>query len=297
MSPLAYGVRDQHDVFQKPYRIDTQATIQYDTPSAFKKSVDGDKVAVLPLVVDHDERGFPGWCSYASQLSESPDIEVMCGGINSKAADAAGLWRQGHLLHFGFDLEPSAMNDIARSLLVNSVHYIARFRNDRAILRSPSPFAGGRASSRKSVRGYLDRSDRKLEWFTSKFVDGVVPETEDRAALKVWFAKVEGAIYSEGVSLAVDENVLKSGLRNDDPKFLRATLAAGDDKTFLRYLPEFSAFERATWSDKLTELKGKMFFSDWGGYRWYLDPLAMQADRPSSELRGSKRALEVSIRR
>jgi hypothetical protein len=33
-----------------------------------------------------------------------------------------------------------------------------------------------------------------------------------------------------------------------------------------------------------------LFFSDWGGYRWYVDPLAKKRGVPAAELRGPARA-------
>ena len=44
-------------------------------------------------------------------MADAPEIEVFCGGINSKTATAAALWRQGNLLHYGFDLSPDEMNE------------------------------------------------------------------------------------------------------------------------------------------------------------------------------------------
>ena len=45
----------------------------------------------------------------------------MCGGVNGKTATAAAVWRQGHLLHFGFDLSPEEMNEADHHLLLHCV--------------------------------------------------------------------------------------------------------------------------------------------------------------------------------
>ena len=46
-----------------------------------------------------------------------PEVEILCGGINDKTARAAGLWRQGNLLHFGFEQSPAELNETGRVML------------------------------------------------------------------------------------------------------------------------------------------------------------------------------------
>ena len=79
---------------------------------------------------------------------------VICGGVNGKTPRAGAVWRQGHLLHFGFDLAPSGMNDTGRAMLVNAVAYVARFTQDRPIARTPCVFVQGK---RIVDRDYLAR--------------------------------------------------------------------------------------------------------------------------------------------
>jgi len=55
----------------------------------------------------------------------------MCGGKNSKVPEYAAIWRQGHLLHFGFHQTPAELNTNGQSMLINSILYIARFTEDR----------------------------------------------------------------------------------------------------------------------------------------------------------------------
>jgi hypothetical protein len=83
-----------------------------------------------------------GWCTYPDGFEENPDIEVFCGGENEKMASAAACWRQGHLLHFGFEQSPAEMNEAGQRLLLNAIAYISRFTEDRPIAVTPSVFAG-----------------------------------------------------------------------------------------------------------------------------------------------------------
>ena len=98
-------------------------------------------VDVLPLARDAARPRRPGWCTYTYEHEQAPELEILCGGVNSKTPRAGAVWRQGHLLHFGFDLAPSELTDAGRALLVNSIAYVARFTEDRPIVRTPSVFA------------------------------------------------------------------------------------------------------------------------------------------------------------
>src|SRR5215472_12058184 len=110
-------------------------------------------VAMLPLVRDTDRHWPAGWCSYTDGFTENPDIEVLCGGENEKTARAAACWRQGNLLHFGFEQSPAEMSEAGQRLLLNCIAYISGFTEDQPIAVTPSVFAGSVAAP----RGYLDR--------------------------------------------------------------------------------------------------------------------------------------------
>src|SRR5262245_51335544 len=84
------------------------------------------EVEVLPLVSDVNRSYSAGWCTYSDDFASLPEVEFFSGGINSKTPTAAGLWRQGNLLHFGFEQSPAEMNDTGRNLLLNSIAYIAQ---------------------------------------------------------------------------------------------------------------------------------------------------------------------------
>src|SRR5262249_36048859 len=109
-----------------------------------------------------------GWCTYTYEHEQAPELEVLSGGVNSKTPRAGAVWRQGHLLHFGFDLAPSEMNEIGQRLLVNAVAYISRFTEDRPVVQTPCVFTQGRRIfDRGAVARALD-GPRRLEWYLSK---------------------------------------------------------------------------------------------------------------------------------
>ena len=112
------------------------------TPPAFQPPVANATVRMLPLVRDQARQWKPGWCTYPDGFDNNPDIEVFCGGENEKMAAAGACWRQGNLLHFGFEQSPVEMNEAGQRLLLNCIAYISRFREDAPIAITPSVFAG-----------------------------------------------------------------------------------------------------------------------------------------------------------
>ena len=150
MDPMAYGLRE-HRIFESPFKIDRGKMISIPTPSDFKSEIKEPEIMVLPLVVDPARRWNAGWCTHARDFDVYPDVEFLAGGVNHQTPTSAGLWRQGNLLHFGFEQSPEEMNDLGKLLLLNAIVYISHFTEDRPIAVTPSPFAGPVARSRSTL--------------------------------------------------------------------------------------------------------------------------------------------------
>jgi hypothetical protein len=303
LQPFAYGLRD-HKIFDSPLKIDRTKTTEVPVPTAWAHEIPGDSVEVLPLVDDQDLKHSPGWCSYLYRHAESPELELLCGGINAKTAKAAGLWRQGNLLHFGFEQSPTELNDAGRALLINSVAYIARFNEDRPITDVTSPFVGPAPQDRGAILRAFTRSDLGLPYLKRIVAE---PLYEDLETLTIderlaWYRKYEGYLHAdENGKLLIDEEALAIGVPPNIAKFFDKTLAALKNNNsaaaearglLVRYAPDGPGEEgsAAAWRSWWQENKPYLFFSDSGGYRWYIDPLAKKRAVPTAKLRGPARA-------
>lgn len=277
--------------------------IQRSTPKAFRPPETNDTVAMLPIVRDPTKQWGAGWCTYPDGFEENPDIEIFCGGENEKAARAAACWRQGNLLHFGFEQTPAEMNEAGQRLLLNSIAYISRFTEDRPIAVTPSVFAGPVAMP----RAYADRrlaekgevSD--AAWLLSERTHGQL-KSLSRDEVRSWYASHRAYLHPGGdLKLEVDEDALALAAPIDRVEFFDRTIAAlrGNSKDaeraaslLTRYAPADTAKQNSypEWMKWLKENRSYLFFSDQGDYRWYVDPLAKKRGIPSAELRGPKRA-------
>ena len=300
--PFAYNPRD-HEVFNTPISIDRSHTIKRPAPNdEWRRDLGVEEVDVLPLVKDPNMEHQRGWCTYENTLAEGPEVEFICGGINDKMPAAVGIWRQGDLLHFGFDLSPDEMNDVAKALLINSIVYISHFTQDRPIVIAHSPFVDTSTRSRANVEKWLTHDEYPLTFFEGCIDKSLLASVEDRTreGYLAWFRAnskylrpgPEGPLVwdDEAKSLDIQYNttdLFEHGIPAlRDPKSRQAATIL-----LKRHAPEGpTSDEPDAWADWYRDNKPYLFYSEWGSYRWYIDPLAKNRGVPTSELHGPARA-------
>ncbi|HZR20909.1 MAG TPA: hypothetical protein VFE51_26740 [Verrucomicrobiae bacterium] len=301
MDPLAYDLR-LHEIFERPFKIERKM-VSVPTPVDFQAEIKSKEIEVLPLVDDYKQQWRAGWCSYSYDFARNPDLEFFCGGVNHKTPTAAGLWRQGNLLHFGFEQSPTEMNESGQHLLLNAIVYISRFSEDRPIAVTPSVFAGKVARSRTSFSRALRNPEYQLDWIkqdiSPELWSKLVPLGREKMA--EWVDH-DGQFLHPGAStqLELDEDLVALGVPFDKPEFFERTLhdlrAGGAEaeraKHLLqRYVPMGpKAADPEEWSNWWRANKPYAFASDSSDYCWYIDPLAKKRGTPTTNLRGPRRA-------
>ncbi|MBN9691789.1 MAG: hypothetical protein J0M24_16230 [Verrucomicrobia bacterium] len=302
MDPLAYDLRE-HPIFERPFRIDRNSMISIPTPKDFRAEIKASNIMVLPLTDDTKKGWKAGWCTYSYDFGSNPEVELFSGGVNHKTPTAAGLWRQGNLLHFGFEQSPEEMNENGRRLLLNSIVYISRFTQDRPIAITPSPFAGPVARLRSTPARWLRNPDYGIQMTESIVTPNVWEQVSplSRAQKAEWFDRNERYLHPDATQkLELDSDLVALGVAFDQPEFFDRTIAdlrangtaAERAKRLLeRYAPcGPKSGSPDQWANWWIENKPFAFASDAGDYRWYIDPLAQQRGKPSRELRGSSRS-------
>lgn len=307
LAPVAYNLRP-HEIFNSPIPIDIQATTNIPTPEQFVHELKTNTtIAVLPLV--DNIRNFHtvindyarGWSSHYYEFADLPDVEVFSGGINEQTPRSAAFWRQGNLLHFGFEQSPAEMNAAGRAMLVNAVVYISHFTEDRPIDITLSVFGPDRiAVSRKRAQGYFTRFPREIP---NIFSAGTLAafDWHNATNAQAWFESERPWIHpNAGNFLEVDTDAKTLNVQFDSPElFPKAIAALRDEKTkaaaasvLARYAPEGpgAGADADAWDKWWHDNSPYLFYSELGGYRWYVDPLAKKRGVPSKDLRGPMRA-------
>ena len=307
LAPVAYGIKE-HEVFKSPVPVDITATTNIPTPEQFQDELKVPTIPVLPLVdgirqyhtVIRDYS--PGWSTHYFEFADMPEVEFFSGGINEQTPRSAAFWRQGNLLHFGFEQSPAQLNAAGRALLVNAIVYISRFTEDRPIDITPSVFGQEKiATSRRRATNYLLSADSKLQWATNEFSAATLASFNwhDHAQAVAW-ARTNATWLHPGPGnfLEVDAEAKSLGIPFDSPDFLSKTIAAlHDEKTrtlaaavLARYVSDGPIGDAPAWDRWWSENAHYVFYSELGCYRWYIDPLAKKRHISTRDLRGPARA-------
>ena len=291
--------------------VDTAKTIPVPTPDGWKSDNAGGTVNALPLVLDPKGQHEPGWCTYTYEHEQAPELEVLCGGINSKTPRAGAIWRQGNLLHFGFECSPARMNEAGQALLVNCVVYIARFTEDRPIVRTPCVFVQGtRLFDRDAIARRLEHSDADLnllQYYVAKQTYEAL-KGKSRAEMQEWFKQARDYLHADVAGLlTIDTDAQSFKIPPATIRFIEEAIATLSDpgsgalarRLLNRYVPDGPGKNatRENWEWWLSKNRPYLFFSDMGGYHWYLDPLAKSRGVSTASLRGEARATLAAAER
>ena len=303
LAPVAYNLRD-HPIFKSPMAIDIKATTNVPTPKQFASEITNATIPVIPLVdgireyrtvINDNARG---WSSHYFEFADMPDVEVFSGGINEQYSRSAAFWRQGNLMHFGFEQSPAQLNSTGRAMLVNAIAYISRFSEDRPIDITPSVFGPEKIALTR------ERAGRTNVNFTNAFSQATLAtfNWRDVAATKAWYTAARPWLHPNSANfLEIDAEAQLLGTPFDSSEFLPKTIAAlRNEKTkstavelLIRYV-DSSARSSVRyvddWDKWWNENSRYVFYSELGCYRWYIDPLAKQRGIATKDLRGPARA-------
>lgn len=292
--------------------MDITALKKVPASSPFTKKLSASEIEVLPLVdgVENfsyealDRKFASGWCSYYYEFADVPEVELFSGGINGKTPNASALWRQGNLLHFGFEQSPAELNETGKAMLINSIVYISRFSEDRPIDYSPSVFAGKPiARTRARAKRPFVSDSYNIKWAEGYYSEATLQsfEWQNREVAKKWYEEMGDWLHPGAERLLeVDEQARQLGIRFNHIEFFPQAIEAMKDddrresaaEVLARYAPQGpgAAASREQWQTWWQENGSYLFYSEMGGYRWYLDPLAKKRGIPTKDLRGPERA-------
>jgi len=311
LDDLAHGIATAHDIFRTPLKVDP--TLQeIPTPAHYPALASGKTIGKTIKVWKLQTKKFPeidpGLVSDGYTFEDSPDAEIIAGGLNQKGPESVALGRQANFFLWGFSASPSDMTPEARRCFVNAICYIKRFDGQTPIVHQvENGFSRRRAlmnahftktildaAAFKRMLPEFARADperfekhRKLELYV---LEQVFPaDVRKRAASdpQAYVAWVEenfewlrpGPDHDGILEIAVDDDVKSLGVSNHKVELLDACVAMLErsDRPELAYrvLKRYTTedFDDAKgWRSWLVAHHDRLFFTEAGGYKFMVAP-------------------------
>lgn len=288
-------MRLEHPIFQGPLRPEIVLEPRA-TPDNYRAYPDG---ADLPeeievwRVLDGE---FPesldvGLVSDPYGFEDSSDTEWISTGINSKGPRSVALGRDGNLFLWGFAGDPTQMTESARRVFLNTLCYMKRFDGRVPLVRRQRQAREWAFFYPSYLKAHPDEAS--IEALVKRVTPGDVLASVglDPDALTAYYrANLEYLVPGAAGGFEVDADCASLGVSNRDPALLDLVVerlrADPDDgvarRLAERYLePELRAADALeAW---LAENRERVFFSDVGGFRWFVDvhaPTAAGAGGP-----------------
>ena len=216
-------------------------------------------------------------------FEDSPDCERISGGINSKGPRAVAIGRQANMLQWGFYAAPDRMTQSAQRAFLNALVYMQAFDGQRPLVEKRFR---ARAWVTKSIEMIDMLADLEGDNLASieQYLKGLFPlelieeHGLDKKVLSAWSeANMEYLRRTGQGSLLVDAELAELGVSNRQPAFLDllVTRLTADPKDPLaqtlieRYLDQ-EALQDADPLAWIQARRADLFFSDTGGFRWFL---------------------------
>jgi hypothetical protein len=281
-------LRLQHPIFNTPL----QAGVKLE-PNDWEKEYDGRGTWLVQTGKLGSGKGNDyGVVSDGHGFEDSPDCERISGGINSKGPHAIAIGRQANLLQWGFYAAPDRMTASAKKVFLNAIVYMMQFDGHRPLVQKRTRSRKWYVQYVEMVRSLASR-DEKSKASYEKYLKGRFPSDViakcglDPDALEKWRIANEGYIHSvKRYQLGVDADLHKLKLSNNKPEFLDWVVKRlGEDprdglalRLAKRYLGEAGG-DAKTAISWINNNRSRLFFSDQGGFQWFVNTLDKTAPR------------------
>lgn len=279
----ALGWREGHPIFKGPFEV-KMTVVNKPTPAdAFHYAhfFDGNLPAEIPMWKVQTkgyatDEGFPiGLVSRAWGYEDSPEAEIISGGVSSKSLDAVAIGRHGNWFHWGFAASPTYLTDEAQSVLANAIVYISQFDGQGLIAR--------KYSDRIATREIL----KEMKFIASEeMYAGMTEMTEKSNKVMAEEAQKAKAKQARGEELDEREKMLLN-FKPADPTPRETILQMYMPAHFARFGTDSEAYAR--YFDENRDY----FFDGSGNYQLVVDEDAKSLGIPNNDIRLLDEAIKM----
>lgn len=282
MANAAHGESLEHEVYHTPFKIDPDFEYRKTPANYHDRHIGTDKLPDRMKVwkVQTSERGNVVSRSYG--FEDSPDAEAIALGFNrGKEYGAVGIGRHANVLQWGYFDPPSQMTEAGRKLFLNCICYIHRFDRVRPLVHT-------NASHRlNAIRLALliDRIQDK-SFFSSTFAPELMEKYKGNAqGLADYYRKNLELVYRDsraGFTFQIDAELQELGFEsNRTVDTLGRLIELLDDsqqaekarQLLERYTDQYKYISSdEQWRPWFDQNKDRIFFSDVGGYKFFVVP-------------------------
>ncbi len=243
-------------------------------------------------LVQNSGKRFSGAISSAYRFEGGWDDESLVAGCCGKSYPHTAIGRHGNFLQWGFDEPPSKMTEDGRKLLVNCICYITRFAGRPPLTRRQT-------SNRRSAFALRAFADELAEQYEGREEELYQLHKDNIELMRYQQKRIRQNVYAlwfpidfELKSLGIASNRRVSTLErlislleadrsaSDRPDgFLARWMArraqAKRQATALKLLKRYTNEDfdtKAQWQRWLDANRDRLFFSDFGGYKFYVAP-------------------------
>lgn len=274
---MAHVGSHEHKVFNEPFKVEPEVEL-WDTPGNYRRYPHPenlpDKIEVWRI--HKPGKSYGGVVVRGYDFGESGDAEVLAPGFNTaKEYGAVAVGRHANFLQWGYAGSPSKMTEAGRKFFINCIAYISAFDGKTPLVRPKSAHRTNAVWYASLIKKVKDKG-----FFDSTFSAELMEEYKDNpdALVKYYWDNFE-LIYKDKVfridtelkSLGIGSNWSMSTL--EKLIALRSDQTSGDtaQKLLTRYTEQ--SFTGATqWRRWFESNKGRIYFSDIGGYKFLVVP-------------------------
>jgi hypothetical protein len=209
-------------------------------------------------------------------FNDSPDAEALIKGFNTgKEYGAVGVGRHGNFLQWGYSLPPSKMTEAGKKFFLNCICYIHRFDRKAPLIRRNSSHRWNAIRLAKLIVVLKDKSN-----FSWTFSPDLMSKYEGNPNGLVQYYRNDFELIYRDRTYCIDSELKSLGMdSNRSLDTLGRLIDLLEDKTnadtarllLTRYTNE-SFQDAEDWRQWFQSNKDRIFFSDVGGYKFYVIP-------------------------
>jgi hypothetical protein len=270
-----------HEIFHKPFAIESVVE-SWDRPSSYVRRRLPyepnlpEKMDIWRIQDTGNKAGSGGVVARAYGFNDSPDTEALLLGFNSgKEYGAVGVGRQGNVLQWGYAAPPSKMSELGCRLFVNCICYIAKFDGKLPLVRR-----SGYPRENALRLGALITQIKDKDFFSSTFAPELQEKYRDDPDGLVKYYLDDFELVYRDKTFDIDRDLKSLGIQsNREIKTLERLIELLDDsahsalaRTLLERYTDQTFARPSQWRDWLEAKRDRIFFSDFGGYKFRVVP-------------------------